>query len=168
MAIRSSSGFSHLWPGVFHISLKTHQTQQTNTRVEEKRTNKHELGLAPSARREKFVTLFQSFLCIYELSQACIRVKFPQSPQERWLILSCCPTQPLVPQDPAVSFPWLLLTDFFCWLPCSVLGPSFLFLLPVSWKISHTSQNRQRDPLTGTHTYRNEWHPSYHIYLTNW
>ena len=32
-------------------------TQNTTERVEEKRTNKHGLGLAPSTRREKFVQL---------------------------------------------------------------------------------------------------------------
>ena len=37
MAIRSSSGFSHLWPGVFHISLRTHKTQHTQLRGWKKR-----------------------------------------------------------------------------------------------------------------------------------
>ena len=58
IAIRSSCGFSHLWPGVFHISLKTYKTRHTQPRVwKKRRINNHRLGLAPSARRE-FVTLW--------------------------------------------------------------------------------------------------------------
>ena len=37
IAIRSSSGFSHLLPGVFHISLWTHKTQHTQPRGWRKR-----------------------------------------------------------------------------------------------------------------------------------
>ena len=44
-----------------------------------RRTKKYRLGLAPSARKEKFLTLFCGFLCICELSQVCIRAKFPHS-----------------------------------------------------------------------------------------
>ena len=91
MAIRSSSGFSHLRPGVFHISLQKHKIQHT-----QKRTNNYKLGWALSARGEKFVTLLHSFLCICGLLQVCIWAKFPHSYQECWLILSHQPTQPLV------------------------------------------------------------------------
>ena len=35
MASRSSSGFSHLRPGVFHIDLQTHKTQPRGGRKEE-------------------------------------------------------------------------------------------------------------------------------------
>ena len=86
--------------------------------------NKHRLGLAPSARRKKFMTLLHSFLCICELSWVCIWAKLPQSHQERWPILSRWPTQPLGLQVLAVGFPWLLLTTLSCWLPCSVWLPS--------------------------------------------
>ena len=55
MAIRSSIGFSHLQPGAFQIALQTHKTQHTQPRGwKKRRINKHGLGLAPSARREKF------------------------------------------------------------------------------------------------------------------
>ena len=37
MAIGSSGGFSHLQPGVFHISLRTHKTQHTQSRGWKKR-----------------------------------------------------------------------------------------------------------------------------------
>ena len=60
MAIRSSSGFSHLRP---------QNITYTTERVEEKRPNKHRLKLASSARREKFVTLLCSSLCICRLSR---------------------------------------------------------------------------------------------------
>ena len=51
IAIRSSSGFSHLRPGAFHIALQTHKTQPRGLK---KRRTKYRLGFAPSARREKF------------------------------------------------------------------------------------------------------------------
>ena len=118
--------------------------------MEETRRNNHGLGLAPSARREKFVTLLCSSLCICRLAQACIRAKFPQSHQECWLIFSRWPTRPLGPHIQAVGFLRLLLTALSCRLTCSppsldglllcsALGPSFLRLFPVSWEISRTS-----------------------------
>ena len=66
MAIWSSSGFSHLRSGAYHIALQTHKTQHTQPRGREKRrTNTHGLGLAPSARREKFfLILFCGFLWV--------------------------------------------------------------------------------------------------------
>ena len=45
--LESSSGFSHLWSGVFHIPLLIHKTQPRGWK---KRKNKHRLGLASSAR----------------------------------------------------------------------------------------------------------------------
>ena len=83
MSLRISSGFSHLRPEAFHIALQTHKTQHTQSRRWKKRTNKVGLRLAPSATREKSVTLLYRFLCIW-LSQACIRAKFLHSHQERW------------------------------------------------------------------------------------
>ena len=162
MAIRSSSGFSHLRPEVFHIPLWTHKTQprgwrkrkQTQTRVSSKRK-----------KRE----VCDTFLAFCELSQACIRAKFPQSHQECRLILSHWPTWPLGPQILTVGFPWLLLTALTRWLPCSfnfsVLPPS-LFPLGTFLPSSSSSlmgnlvhkpfvwascQNRQRNLLTGTY-----------------
>ena len=58
MAIQSSSGFPRLRPGVFHISWRTHKTQHTQPRGwKKKQTNNRGLGLAPNARRKKFITL---------------------------------------------------------------------------------------------------------------
>ena len=147
-----------------------------------KRTNKHELGLAPSARREKFVTLLHSFLCICELSRACIRAKFPQSHQERWLILSRWPTWPLGPQVLVVGFLRLLLTALSCRLHSSADYP-VLSALFCSWTFLPSSssglvgnlarkpfvwvlrQNKQRDPLIGTYTHRNVCNPSCHTLI---
>ena len=88
--------------------------------MEEKRTNNHRLGLATSARREKFMTLLCSSLYICSLSRTCIWAKFPQSHQECWLFLYCWPTRLLRPHILVVACP-------SCWLPCSV---EFSVLLP--------------------------------------
>ena len=144
MGIRSSSGFFYLRPGVFHISLRTHKTQHTQPRGWKKRTNNRGLGLAPSAKRS--LLHFPNILCICRLSQPCIRAKFPQSHQERWLILSRWLTWALDPQVLAAGFPrllWLLSPAGCPGLPigffCSALGPSFPRSLPVSWEISRTN-----------------------------
>ena len=172
MAIWLSSGFSHLRPGVFHISLQTHKTQYTQLRGWKKRTNNHRLWIAPSARREKFVTVLCSFLCICGLSRSCIRAKFPHSHQECWLILSHWPTWPLGPQVLASSLA-VASSPNFCWLLWDLAFPC---LLPVSLEISYTS------PLCGfhaktdkgifwqalIHTQRNECHLSYHKYLSSY
>ena len=172
MAIRLSSGFSHLQPGVFHISLQTHKTQHTYSRGwKKRRTNNHGLGLTPSPRRESFLPLLCSFLCICELSRACIRAKCPQHHRERWLILSGWPTRPLGLHVLAVAFLWpsahpdfcRLLTALFCFLPRDLAFPR---LLPVSLEISRASPlcglRAKTDKgifwlaLTHTHTHRNE------------
>ena len=156
MAIGSSSDFPHLRPMVFHISLRKHKRQPRGRNKREqtnKQTNKHELGLAPSARREKFVTLLRSFLCICGLAWACIRVKFPLRHQEYWPILSRWPTQPLSPQVLAVTCSLLLTsvdcsllsTALFCPLPWSVLCPGLIRVLAfcrpllLSWEITCAS-----------------------------
>ena len=112
MAIWLFSDFSHLRPGPFYIALQAHNI---HNRVEERRTNKHGLGLAPSARREKFVTLLCSLQCIW-LSRA----KFLHSHQECWLILMHWLTWLLSPQVPiprlAVVFLWSSPSPDFCWL----------------------------------------------------
>ena len=73
--LESSSGFSHLWPGVFHIPLPTHKIH--NREVGRKRkVNYHWLGLAPNARREKSVTLL-CILCFCGITWACTRAKLP-------------------------------------------------------------------------------------------
>ena len=146
MAIRSSRGVSHFRPRVFHISLRTHKTQHTQPRG--RKENKHGLVLAPSARREKFVSLLCSSPCICRPLWACIRAKFPQSHQECWLIFSRWPTWPESRGLAPVLFCWLpySLPFFglsacpdFCRLPCSidwsVLPPLFCFLLMIPWDL---------------------------------
>ena len=137
MVIRSSSGFSHLRPGVFHIFFghTKHNKYNREGGRKEKKTNKHGLGLAP-----KKGEVCDTFLTFCKLSWACIRAKFPQSHQESWFILSRWPTRPLSPQALApVFFYWLpcsasfvdwflLLSAFFCrLLPSEILPSLFLF-----------------------------------------
>ena len=115
MAIQSSSGFSNLRPGAFHISLQANKTQHTQLRGwKKRRTNNHGLGLALSARRENFVTLWCSFLCICRLLRTCIRAKFPQSHQEYWLNPLRWPTRPLGSLVLAVAFLWPSASFDFC------------------------------------------------------
>ena len=99
--------------GISHFFTDTQNTTYTTERVEEKRTNKHRLGLAPNARREKFVTLLCSSPSICRLLQACIRARFPQSHQECCLIFSRWPTRRLDPPILAVACS-LLSISLFC------------------------------------------------------
>ena len=114
--------------GLEHFTfLYKHTRHNVHKKWKKRRISKHGLGLAPSARRLKSVTLFCSFLCICGLSRVCIQAKFPHSHKERWLILSCWPTWPLGPQvlDPpqAVASLWLLLTALSSWLLSSFYCP---------------------------------------------
>ena len=132
MAIRSSSGFSHLLPRVFYIFYGHTNTTYTTKRVEEKRTHKHTLRLALSARKKKFVILFLRSVYLWA-NVTMYQAKFPQSHQKCWLIPSHWPTRPLGPHTLAVGFLRLLLTTLYCQVPCSadcpVLPPSLDWLL---------------------------------------
>ena len=140
--------------------------------MEENRTNKHVLGLAPSVRREKFVTLLCSFLFICELSRPRIRAKLPQSHQERRFTLSRWPTRPLGPQVLAVSHIWPSASPDFCRLLSTADCPVLVYFLPFcsgtflpssssvlvgnlacSPFVWASCQNRQRNPLIITHSY---------------
>ena len=63
--------FSLLWPGAFHISLRTHKTQPRRWK---KRTNEQTRAWVSSKhmKREVHVTLLCSSPCICWLSWACI------------------------------------------------------------------------------------------------
>ena len=146
MAIRSSSGYSHLRPGAFHIALQTYKTQYTQPRGwKNKRTNKHGLGLAPSARRRRFLTLSQHSVLLWALSSVYPSESSTQPPGTL--------THPLTLNNPAsgftgpcsslcshhsltIAFFWFLLTALLCWLPWDLAFPR---LLPVSWEISRAS-----------------------------
>ena len=167
--------------GQGYFTFLYQHTKYTTQEVEENKNN-HELGLAPSARTENSVTLL-CILCFCGLMRACTRAKLPKATSNA--NLSSRVVQP--------GFCWTTvlsscLSDF-CWLvsslPCShlltellltalscrlSLGPPFPHLLPVSWEISRTwlcvgFAPKQRDPLTGPHTHRNECQPSCHITL---
>ena len=62
MAVRSSSGFSHLRREAFHMFYK-YTTDITYITESGRKKNKHGFGLALSVRREKF-WYFSSILCI--------------------------------------------------------------------------------------------------------
>ena len=161
MAIRSSSGFSHLWPGVFHISLQTHETQHTQSRG----------GRKEQQTSTDFGSLLCGFLCICGLSRACIQMKFLHSYQEHWLILSHWSTWLLDPQilapRLAATSPWPLPSSNFCWMlspvdclhalaatspwPCLPSSSGLLGNLVYKPFVWVSCQNRQRDYLTGTH-----------------
>ena len=117
---RSSSGFSHLWPGVFHISLQTHNIHNREDGRKEKKLG---LRLAPSARREKFPTLSEHSVLLQVISSVYFfNRRLPSTS------VDCS----------------LLLTAFFCSLPSSVhclLFEDLAFprLIPFSWEISHAS-----------------------------
>ena len=171
---------NHSWPsdrlvvslisgqGYFTFFTDTQNTTYTTEWVEEKRTNKHGLGLAPNKRMEKFVTLLRSFLCICGLTRACIRSKFPQSHQECWLIFSRKPTRHLSPQVPAPTLICRMpcsanLYSVYCFLLLSP-GPSFRRPLPVSWDISRVS------PLCGFRAKTDKrifWLALTHLHTTN-
>ena len=162
--------------GISHFFTDTQPTTYTTERAEEKK-NKHGLGLAPSAKREKFLTLLCSSLCVCRLSQACIWAKFPQGHKGR---LTHLPTLANLASQSTGSSSHLSqpsASPNFCRLVCSVhfswLTPSFLSMtfLPLSssslmGNLMHksfvwvSSQNRQRDALTAIHTHTNEWMPS--------
>ena len=74
--IWSSSGFSHLQPGVFHISLRSHKTTTYTTERVERKENKQTRTWFSSKHKKSKVC--NTFLAFCELSRACIRAKFPQ------------------------------------------------------------------------------------------
>ena len=125
--------------------------------MEEKRINKHGLGLAPDARREKFLTLLHGSPSICSQSQACIRAKFPHSirnvdssshvgqsglggPHRLLFSSADCPVQ-------SCSLLSSVLSGTF--LPASSSGPVGYFARkPFMWV---SRQDRQRNLLIGTY-----------------
>ena len=118
MANWSSSGFSHLRPGVFPIFYKPtkHNIHNWEDGRKEEQTNKQTRTCVSSKRKKGEV---------FDTCVACIWAKFPQSHQERWIILLRWPTWPLGSQVRAVAFAWslssptsvncpVLLTALFC------------------------------------------------------
>ena len=128
MDIRSSSGFSHLLPGAFHIALQTHNTRHTQLRGwKKRRTGKHELGLAPSARREKFVRVLFGFLVHLWAITSVYSSEIPTQPSGMLthpLTLANSASESTGPSSLlcsrlslTVTFPKLLLIALFYWLP---------------------------------------------------
>ena len=150
--------------GISHCFTNTQETTYTTERVEEKKNIQARTWVSSKCKKGGVLALFCSFLCICGLSRAFIWVKFPHNHQEHWLILSRWPTQPLGPQvlAPCLTAAFLsLLPSFdFCWQlssvdslgPCLPLSSSSLIgnfmQKPFVWV---SCQNKQRNPLTGTH-----------------
>ena len=176
MAIRSSSGFSHLRPGIFHISLRTHNIHNREGGGKE---NKQTWTWVSSKRKKGEVCNTFVLLSVHLwASTSMYSNEIPAKPPGT-LTLSRWPTWPLGPQVLAVTCT-LLLTSLFYWLPssvllsaffCSVLWPCLPYLssglvgnLARKPFVCVSRQNRQRGLLSGTysHTHRNECHPSCH------
>ena len=145
---------NHSWPsnrlvvslisgrGYFTFLYK-HAKQNIHNRRGGRKENKQTRTWV-SSKHKKFVTHLCRFQSICGLSRACIRAKFSQTHQERWLVLSRWPTWPLSPQALALAlFSWLPSSVDFFWLlfpaDCPVLFLSVLLwdlafprLLPVS------------------------------------
>ena len=164
MAIRSSSSFSHLQPGVFHISLRTHKTQHTQPRGWK---NREQTRTWVSSKRRK------GAVC-YTFPAFCASVSYRERVFER----NSHKAHRNADSSPHVGQPglWvhrpssssLLLSSVVCFLLfCSgsflhssspgLIGN--LARMPFVWV---SRQNRQRDPRTGIHTHRNKYHPSCH------
>ena len=145
-SFESSSGFSQLWPGVFHITLPTHKIHNREG-GRKRRTNKHGIRLAPSARREKSVTL----LCILWANASMYSSETPAKPLGMLthffaLVHPVSSKVFLGHQLPPTSVDWSVLsTGVFCpllltALSCRLfLGPSVPCPLLVSWEISCAS-----------------------------
>ena len=112
----SSSGFSHLWPGVFHISFTDTQSTTREGRRKEQ-TNKHGLGSAPSARGGKFVP----FCVSCELTLACTRAKTLTKPLAILTSLLC----PAFISVDCLLCSLLLTVSFSYFSSDWSLGPSF-------------------------------------------
>ena len=144
MAILSFSGFSHLPPGVFHIT-DTQNTAYTTEMVEENRTNKHGLGLSLSPQKEKFLTISMHQQATASVYFSEIHTKSPRMlthlvmfDNPTWVLWPCSRSTADYPVFfPGLllltfGFPWLLSTDLFSALVSSAPRVSFPHPLPVS------------------------------------
>ena len=155
MAIRSFSGLSHLGQGYFTFFTNTQDATYTIERWKKRRTNnKHGLGLASSARRG----ICDTFLAFCD--SVSVTSVYSKNPTQ----LPGTLTRPLAFAKPVSgstghsSSPSSRPSPDFCWLLSPVLRiclPSFssglvgnLARKPFVWV---SRQNRQKDPLAGTH-----------------
>ena len=167
MAIRSSSGFSHLWPGVRQFSSWTHKTQHIQLREWRKREQSQTWV---SYKRKKgevcdaFVQLSVHLWTIVSMYSSEIPTK-PQGMLTNPLMLVNMASGPTGSSS-------CLLSPVDCPILLTALGPCFpassyglvgdLTCKPFVWV---SCQNRQRDPLTGTHAHRSKCHPSCHSFM---
>ena len=147
--------------------------------MEERKTNKHGLGLTLRIRREKFWALFWDFCASVAMF---IRAKFTHCYHERWLILSrWIHCSQLLLQQPLLSDRRLSLTvanfSLFTALGYCLSSSSSVFVgnftcKPFVWV---SRQNILRNPLTGAHPHsHNEcsllWHSIsiYYFHTVKW
>ena len=142
----------------------------------EERTSKHGLGLAPSAKSRKFVTLSEEFVLLWAIANVYsseIPTKSPGMLTHPFTLANPASksTGPSSRLSLTVGFPRLQSTVLSCWLPCSVDCPvlfwdlAFPRLLPVSREISRASPLSGFRAKTDGHPHphhRNECHPSCH------
>ena len=150
MAIRSSSGFSHLRSGEFHISLRTRKTQHTQPRRWKKREQTWTWVCYKCKKEEvcdSFVPLSVHLQAITSVYSSEIPTKSPGMLTHLLTLANLAsgsthPTSRLSPTSVdcsllsnsvfcplllTVGFPWLLSTALFCWLVCFV---SLSWLIP--------------------------------------
>ena len=122
--IRLSGGFSHLWPGPLHISLRTHKTQPRGWK---KRTNEQTQTWFSSKRKKgNSVTLFCILWANVSVYSSEIPTKVTSHADFCWLCPSLDCSLKLTDR-----FCSPLLTAFFC-----LFSDLPFLVLPVSWEIS--------------------------------
>ena len=88
----SSSGFSHLWPGVFHIFLPTHKTQLRGWK--KKKNKQSRVWVSSKRKKEEVCDTFLVFCASVSQRERVLERNSPQNHEECWLILSHWPIQP--------------------------------------------------------------------------
>ena len=128
MAIRSSSGFSHLRPGAFHMFYKYIADITYITESGRKKNKQSQLGLAISVRSEKFGH-FSGILCCHERvfeQNSHTATRNADSSRVGWPGFWVHWSQLLL-QEPPLSGRRLSLSDANSFLFCSGTWPFFVF-----------------------------------------
>ena len=144
---------------ISHFFTDSQNTTYTTERVEEKRTNKHRLGLAPSTRREKFVTLSYSVSYrerVFEWNSHKVTRNANSSSHvgqtSLWFQTSN--------QSALLDFRWLLSPVEFSFLPPSLFcyktfhtssSSGLVVALTRKPRVLVSRQNRQKEPHSHLH-----------------
>ena len=171
MAIRSSSGFSHLRPGAFYMLYK-HTTDATYIIESGRKKNKQARTWVSFKRKKKFwpfSVVFCTSVAIVSVYPSEIPTQAPEKLTHPFALAdlaseSTGPNSSLGSHiSLTVAFLWLSLTVFFCWLPWDLAFPH---LLPVSQEISRANP-LSGNPLTGAHPHPYPQKRMPHIVLYN-